>query len=116
MGTRKQCVASAALGAFVVVMVGGCASSSLVGSWRGAESTPAEAPFEFAGVTFAPDRTYTAHMRYEDRELGETGEWVTHGNILELKENDRSYTYTLHGDEVTFTDEKGRSATLERIE
>ncbi len=100
----------AGLGAILFIGVG-CASNGnngLAGTWRADENIRTRDPdvgrFQFGAVTFAEDGTYTAHMIYGERQLGESGKWRTSGNRLDLPVSDRSYRYNLDGDALRLTD------------
>ena len=109
------------LGLLAVGMIAaGCQSQKLVGTWEAQKNVPTNDPrvgaFQFGAVTFAPDGTYTAHMIYADRQLGESGEWTTKGDMLELKKANRAYRYSLHGDTLDLTDPKMNvSIALQRL-
>lgn len=100
-------------------MTAGCQSHKLVGTWEADKDVPTHdsrvGDFRFGAVTFAPDGTYTAHMIYADRQLGETGDWKTQGDMLEFTNSHRSYRYSLHGNDLNLTDPKTNiSLTLHR--
>lgn len=73
-------------------------AARLVGTWRGRQQSP-DAPFEFAGVTFAPDGTYTAHMVYEGEARGDSGKWRVEGGELVLAAG-RRYELEFRGRDV----------------
>ncbi len=103
--------------ALTALVLGGCASSGIVGTWNGRGSST-DAPFTFGSVSFVGDKTFTAESRYSGNVRVQSGTWSAKGNELDLMADKmaRHYTYSLHGDELTVTDPKsGHSITLDRL-
>ena len=97
------------------VVLGGCSSSNIVGTWRGT-GAPGEG-FTVAEATFRDDGSYSADVVEGDREMSDSGQWTKRGKTLELQGQraTRVYEARVRGDELTMTDpESGKSATLER--
>ena len=95
-------------------MSAGMDNRSLVGTWRGEDGNDTTA-FQFASVTFAPDGTYTAQMRYSGQTRADSGKWSVTGDTLRVEEN-RSYRFKVEGNQVTFTDPQSNvSQTLTRL-
>ncbi len=119
---KKTFVLLAGLVVTVSALVGGCASSAdrsatdpLIGTWRGREA-PTDSAFEFASVTFAPDGTYTAQLRYDGDVRADSGRWSYEGETLTIGEGDRRYTAKVRGNELTVTEPRSRTTvTLDRL-
>jgi hypothetical protein len=113
----------------VVLPVAGCQSGnwfggsddkkdsgqSIVGTWRGRDDA-ANTPFQFAAVTFAPDGTYTAQMRYADQLRADSGRYTFNGGTLKINEGNREYSVLRQGDTLQVTDVQTKHAvTLDRL-
>lgn len=114
---RKSASVLGLVGACLVAA--GCQTSKLVGTWEADKTVPTGdshvGAFRFGAVTFAPDGTYTAHMIYADKQMGESGEWTTRGDMLELKKAKREYKFKLYDDKLDLTDPQSHvSLTLHR--
>lgn len=93
--------------------------SPLVGTWRGRE-TNEQTPFQFASITFAPDGTYTAQMKYNGNTVADSGGWQLAGDTLTVGGEDaskrRTYTVKPQGDELAVTDPQSKmTVTLDRL-
>jgi hypothetical protein len=97
-----------------VALLGGCAGSNLVGTWKGAGA--ADDAFSVASVTFRGNGTYSADVTEHGREMADSGSWSRSGKKLELSGHaQRHYEVRIRGDELTMTDPTtGSSATLHR--
>lgn len=98
-----------------VLLLGGCSTSSIVGTWQ-ASGEPGEG-FSVAEATFRDDQTYSAEVVEGGRELTDSGEWSKRGKELELRGQHatRVYEARVRGDELVMTDpETGQSQTFER--
>lgn len=104
---KRKGISLLGLAAVALVAVG-CQSRNIVGTWEAQKNVPTDDPrvgeFRFGAVTFAQDGTYTAHMIYADRQLGETGKWTTSGDTLRLTRSNRQYRYELLDGELRLTD------------
>jgi hypothetical protein len=97
------------------LLLGGCGSSNIVGTWR-ATGDPGEG-FSVAEATFRDDGSYSAQVVEGGREMTDSGQWSKSGKKLELQgqRTTRVYETRISGDEMTMTDpDSGRSVTLER--
>lgn len=97
------------------LLLGGCASSNIVGTWR-ASGEPEEG-FTVAEATFRDDRSYSAEVVESGRQMSDSGEWTKRGNKLELEgqQATRVYEVRVRGDELIMIDpDTGQSVTLER--
>jgi hypothetical protein len=100
----------------ISLVLAGCASNSLVGTWQGRGATD-ERPFTFGSVTFAPDGTYTAEASYDQTTRVQTGRYVQRTGQVMFKDVDRAYDLEFDDDSVVFTDPaSGKSMTLDRFE
>ncbi|MCH2161946.1 MAG: hypothetical protein MK085_08750 [Phycisphaerales bacterium] len=98
-----------------LVLLAGCSSNSLVGTWQGRGDT-AERPFTFGSVTFAPDGTYTAEAKYGDTTRVQTGRYTEQPGTVTLDDVERTYDLDFEQDAVIFTDPgTGKSMTLDRF-
>ena len=97
------------------LLLTGCASNSLVGTWQGRGDT-AERPFTFGSVTFAPDGTYTAEAKYGEKTRVQTGRYTETKDAVTLNDVNRSYDLDFNNGVVVFTDPStGKSMTLDRF-
>lgn len=80
-------------------VLSGCASTQLVGTWKGQEADPGST-FSFAAVTFANDGTYTAQMKYKEQMRADSGHWEVEDGQLVLDEGQRSYEISFDGKNV----------------
>lgn len=97
------------------LLLGGCSSSNIVGTWR-AQGAPGEG-FSVAEATFRDDGSYSAEVVEGGREMTDTGQWTKRGKNLELQGQHATRTYEaqVRGDELTMTDpDSGQSQTFER--
>jgi uncharacterized lipoprotein NlpE involved in copper resistance len=101
----------------LVLALGGCASSPVVGTWTGRGGAP-DAPFTFGSVSFVGDKTFTAEARYSGNTRVQSGTWATEGDELMLTSGatKREYTYKVNDGTLVVTDPKsGHSVTLDRM-
>lgn len=101
----------------LTVVLGGCASSGVVGTWKG-RGSEAQSPFTFGSVSFVGDKTFTAEARYSGDVRVQSGTWSTKGDQLMLTadKTQRNYTFKVHDNSLVVTDPKsGNSITLDRI-
>lgn len=99
------------------LVLGGCAQSSVVGTWSGRGAAP-DAPFTFGSVSFVGDHTFTAEARYAGNTRVQSGTWAADGDKLSLNSGDakRNYTYKTTDGTLVVTDPKsGHSITLDRM-
>lgn len=102
---------------FLVVALGGCTMSPVVGTWTG-RGAGSDAPFTFGSVSFVGDKTFTAEARYAGTTRVQSGTWETDGDRPSLVSGDstREYTYDVRDGELVVTDPKSRhSITLDRL-
>ncbi len=111
---RRCCI----IGLSVLAMgLGGCASSSVVGTWTG-RGSGTNAPFTFGSVSFVGDKTFTAEAKYSGETRVQSGTWEAKGNELSLTsgKTKREYTYKVDDATLVVTDPKsGHSVTLDRM-
>lgn len=108
---RRQLILAPAL----VLALGGCAGSPVVGTWTGRGGGDG---FSFGSVSFVGDQTFTAEARYGGTTRVQSGTWQADGNKLKLKsgETERDYTYAVNDGALVVTDPKsGNSVTLDRV-
>jgi osmotically-inducible protein OsmY len=97
------------------LLLGGCSSSNLVGTWRA--SGESGEGFSVAEATFRDDGSYSAEVVEGGREISDSGQWSKRGKKLELQGEraTRTYEARVRGAELIMTDpETGQSVTLER--
>ena len=104
---------------FAAAMLGGCASSNLVGSWESTGEDPGA--FEVGSVMFRDDGTYSADVNYESREMQDRGQWTYRSGTLTLDSSsdapDRAYKVKVKGDTMTITNpDTGQSVTMSRVD
>lgn len=103
--------------AITLVVVSGCTTSNVVGTWTG-RGGAAEAPFTFGSVSFVGDQTFTAEARYGGNTRVQSGTWSTAKDSLMLMSGGvkRDYTYSVTGNTLVVTEPKsGHSVTLDRM-
>ena len=97
------------------LLLTGCASKSLVGTWQG-RGDAVERPFTFGSVTFAPDGTYTAEAKYGEKTRVQTGHYSETSDTVTLNDVKRTYDLSFEKNAVVFTDPtSGKSMTLDKF-